>query len=979
MRNIRWDESVKYNTLCLVKALLLHADNEFEDEKLKTTVHVEWVTENKLRVTGFEDKQTSGKRKRKVEVGTKKEHLVKLLKEIGKTLKIPKLKDGSSTSLQNRELDEIQTALDCLKKLGVREDEKSAKNQGYWKFTLTLTHQTATQEQNLEVVDRKWREHPKTNSPETAIDWPAGSELVHDKQDTDIDIDDLVQEVRDKIKISIQKRCGMMKVLDMTQPIGVGDIYTEVNILEKITGRRRKEIVELSQDFDPNSEEFDRFGLGRVTEARVPGIQAVERYSKLMVLGKPGAGKTTFLKYLAIQCISGDFLANKVPIFITLKEFAEAENYCDLLTFVSDLLAKEEVNTTQVLRLLKFGRMFFLFDGLDEVKEEDIHRVIIQISKFIESFSYSLYLKEDSQKIMNFLLDKFKTCLLKIKNINDYEDISNFRSEYFKYLNNQLSLSCRISDKIKNFFETNLSLQKIHDGIKDINKLIDSFTIFIGGILPEDYIELFRQQSCKRSYENNFIITCRIAAREEKFEKFVEVEVADFDDAQIEKFVTKWFQLRETDDSQIFMQQIDLAPPIKELATNPLLLTLLCLLFQDSAEFPHNRSELYKEGVAILLKKWDGQRRIKRDRVYQKLSPPRKEDLLSQIAMTTFDSKNYFFRKIEIEKYIADYIRNLPDAKTDPEVLHLDSEAVLKSIEAQHGLLVERALGIYSFSHLTFQEYFTARKIVNNSDPQTLERALQSLASHMTEVRWREVILLTIGLLSSADRLLQLMKQQVDKLLARSQHLQNFLTSVQQKSVWIQSSYKPVVMRAFVFANELALNTDLCFSFCKEFKFNYELSLDYILNSAHESFRRGIVDNRLENRLILNTNLNPTLILNQALNIVIEPNLKQELEKLQDQITDTYEQNNCNQWWETNGLAYVEQLKTLMNQYRIGVGYDWQLNEQQKKLLKQYYNANLLLAECLNMDCCYVSLEVRQWIQNTLLLPTVEIKKYKTS
>jgi predicted NACHT family NTPase len=64
-----------------------------------------------------------------------------------------------------------------------------------------------------------------------------------------------------------------------------------------------------------------------------------------------------------------------------------------------------------------------------------------------------------------------------------------------------------------------------------------------------------------------------------------------------------------------------------------------------------------------------------------------------------------------VEQHIIDYIRNLPGAQEDEEALQLDSEAVLKSIEAQHGLLVERARGIYSFSHLTFQEYFTAKQI----------------------------------------------------------------------------------------------------------------------------------------------------------------------------------------------------------------------------------------------------------------------------
>ena len=90
-----------------------------------------------------------------------------------------------------------------------------------------------------------------------------------------------------------------------------------------------------------------------------------------------------------------------------------------------------------------------------------------------------------------------------------------------------------------------------------------------------------------------------------------------------------------------------------------------------------------------------------------------KKDLLSQIALTTFERGDYFFKQKQLEQYISDYIRNLPDAQNGPEALQLDSEMVLKSIEAQHGLLVERAQKIYSFSHLTFQEYFTARAIVN--------------------------------------------------------------------------------------------------------------------------------------------------------------------------------------------------------------------------------------------------------------------------
>jgi predicted NACHT family NTPase len=52
-------------------------------------------------------------------------------------------------------------------------------------------------------------------------------------------------------------------------------------------------------------------------------------------------------------------------------------------------------------------------------------------------------------------------------------------------------------------------------------------------------------------------------------------------------------------------------------------------------------AELYKEGLDALLKKWDAKRGIQRDQIYKKLSVQRKEDLLSKIALTTFEKSEY--------------------------------------------------------------------------------------------------------------------------------------------------------------------------------------------------------------------------------------------------------------------------------------------------------------------------------------------------
>jgi len=43
-----------------------------------------------------------------------------------------------------------------------------------------------------------------------------------------------------------------------------------------------------------------------------------------MLLGKPGSGKTTFLQHIAMQCNQGELLPERIPIFIRLKNFANA-------------------------------------------------------------------------------------------------------------------------------------------------------------------------------------------------------------------------------------------------------------------------------------------------------------------------------------------------------------------------------------------------------------------------------------------------------------------------------------------------------------------------------------------------------------------------------------------------------------------------------------------------------------------------------
>jgi predicted NACHT family NTPase len=110
-----------------------------------------------------------------------------------------------------------------------------------------------------------------------------------------------------------------------------------------------------------------------------------------MVLGKPGSGKTTFLKYVATQCNKGEFQADKIPIFIQLKNFAKDirndDSQLRLLNYISSEFAHCEIKDPSVTEaILNQGRALILLDGLDEVLEKDDDKVVNSICKLVNSF-----------------------------------------------------------------------------------------------------------------------------------------------------------------------------------------------------------------------------------------------------------------------------------------------------------------------------------------------------------------------------------------------------------------------------------------------------------------------------------------------------------------------------------------------------------------------------------------------------------------
>ena len=296
------------------------------------------------------------------------------------------------------------------------------------------------------------------------------------------------------------------------------------------------------------------------------------------------------------------------------------------------------------------------------------------------------------------------------------------------------------------------------------------------------------QEFVEKYQQNRFITSCRTAAYHQNFRKFKNVEIADFDETQIGEFIYNWFQSDEDKESgtaDIVWQKLQDNSGMKELAKTPLLLTFLCLVYDRSQSFPTNRSTLYQKALRILLEEWAAEKRIQREEIAAGLNTDLEEILLSEIAYQGFEADKLFFSRQELIDQITDFIDNNLNAPK-----HLAGKDILHAIEVQQGILVERARDAYSFSHLTLQEYLTAKYIVDN------RLAGKMVSQHLTDERWHEVFLLVAGLMGGgADELLLLMEKEAQKFI-NSPKLKGILEWADWVTDGSESDMKPVGKRS---------------------------------------------------------------------------------------------------------------------------------------------------------------------------------------
>ena len=432
------------------------------------------------------------------------------------------------------------------------------------------------------------------------------------------------------------------------------------------------------------SEQDEQEGQGvREKQDPLSALTMLDRHPRLVLLGDPGSGKSTFVNFVAL-CLAGEALdhpeanlalltaplpADKeneekvepqpwqhgplLPVRVIFRDFAarglpedpEAEASCDhLARFLTAELKADLPDYPLMTELADCGGLV-MFDGLDEVPEANRRRV--QIKQVLESF-----------------LQTYPGCRVLVT------------SRTYAYLRQQWRIPTLVQAELAPFTDP------------QIRFFIEQWYAHIGE--------------------------------------------------------RKALQREEQEGRAALLQQAVFASSrLRELAERPLLLGLMVSLHAwRGGSLPENREELYADTVALLLDLWESPKIVYNKEgqvvlqqlslaVYLRTDRGRVRRLLEELAFAAHAGQPELTGTADIqEDELVLRLLRLDNGEVSPAALR-------DYLSQRAGLLTPRGVGVYTFYHRTFQEYLAACYLTDHDFPEQAAELGQE-----DPARWREALLL---------------------------------------------------------------------------------------------------------------------------------------------------------------------------------------------------------------------------------------------
>jgi HEAT repeat protein len=258
---------------------------------------------------------------------------------------------------------------------------------------------------------------------------------------------------------------------------------------------------------------------------------------------------------------------------------------------------------------------------------------------------------------------------------------------------------------------------------------------------------------------------------------FQTATVRPFGRDDVSAFVRNWYRVAYgehalSDEAAQLEDAIQNNERVEALATNPLLCTIIAVVFRNNRVLPERRVELYFKCCEALLDTWERNKDIRNSGLIGSFGWQLKLELLATLA---------YWMHSENERLAAsgeEIVQRVSEALEADHLAtsgHEEDEArrFIEAIRDRSGLLRGRGDGSLEFSHRTFQEYLAARQIAAMDE----EAMIDAVMPHLHQAWWQEVHLLLFGHIGSGKDGARKVERLVQSVLSATAKPLPFLTS----------------------------------------------------------------------------------------------------------------------------------------------------------------------------------------------------------
>lgn len=679
------------------------------------------------------------------------------------------------------------------------------------------------------------------------------------------DIDQLVSKICKKIKFSFESEERYSSAGEFSHVNWIQQNFIDLDLVEvEFLPSQYPAVVnkeDLQNGTHQNDDEYDRLNIRLLHGKKTTTRKLLKTSERVFIYGDPGAGKSSYLKWVALKCRSRQMFKEYVPLFLEVRNFPVLGSGQSLKTYFESTFEKWNISQADLAKVISSGRGFFILDGIDEINKSDYQRL---------------------EKMIRRLMVDDNNC--------------------------------------------------------------------------------------------RFLISSRLGFNF-RFPGLKKVIISPFHSRRhIPQFVSNWFGQSEDHKpkADIMLERFNSSKyrGIREIARRPVLLRLLCILFQKNNDFPTRRADVFQQGINALVQQSSQQHLETNISELPELRANDVTNILCRIASRFFiemDGDTLFHTR-EVESIVRKYYTEIHDIHPNK----IDAEHILSMIERYNGLLVRWANTFCSFSHLTYQEYFVAQHLVSENNQDVIY-------GYLKNPRWQFITELVAELLpkDKAIEFLEGFKFNIDSLVNRDETVRNFLEELNKaSSLAIHVShrahpFKQVLIRAWYLAYVIGEDTS---------KIDGSLPKPDTYNLPDMFYATSMVSNEIlelhgalydsyhctsqEDSSRLEAQIRKLIRLFETKDSRKVDTLETWLLQINHQLAK-YDSNR-EQWWAVKSIRNKWRVRVSRLMESLHVPCVMCLSHEQVTQLKYYYAATHLFSTCINRAA--ISAEKRQALANSMLL-----------